>query len=387
MKTSHTFAILLIASLYLTACHASVATVKETAVSPTRQPTIEPTPIQSAFTKIVDDQEPGEPLAITITFLDAATGEPIPAAELWIRQTTDTGIYDEDSEGKPRIQATLRSNEAGQIQVATILPGAYDNDPTASRHIHLSISAAGYEDIERVIHFDNDPNLTQAQRTWELSIVAAMDQNKAGAWSTNIEIPLAPIKEANWQTFTIHPEQSTATYQVEEEFLNKEDWLSAHGLTAGLATAIGSTNQIEGSLQIDLSQSPPIVGENQFSVDLMSLRSDQEGRDNTVQRDVFGNGRFGTATFTIEQLTSFPEKFEEGVPISFVMEGDLTIRETTQPVAFEVTAQIEGSTMTGVASTQLQMSDFNITPPNLLGILTVSETVAIQLDFVLQATE
>ena len=383
MKTLRTFAILLITSLFLTACGSSVAPVKETAVSPTPKPT----PPQSPFIAIVDEQEPGAPLAITITFIDAATGKPIPAAELWIRQTTDAGIYDEDAEGKPRIQGTLRSNAAGQIQVATILPGAYENDPTASRHIHLSITAAGYGDIERVIHFDNDPNLTEAQRTWELSIVAEMDQNKAGEWSTNIEIPLTPIAAITEQTFTLLSEQSTVSYQVEEEFLNREDWLSAHGLTAGLATAIGSTNQIEGSLQIDRSQSPPIVGENQFSVDLMSLRSDQEGRDNTVQRDIFGNGRFGTATFIIHQLTNFPEKFEEGVPISFIMEGDLTIRETTQPVTFEVTAQIEENAITGVAATQLQMSDFKIAPPNLLGILTVSETVVIQLQFVLQMSE
>ena len=380
MKTSHTFAILLIASLFLTACGSSVAPVTETAVSSTPLPT----PIQSPFTAIVDEQEPGEPLAITINFLDEGTGEPIPAAELWIRHTTDAGIYDEDTDGNPRIQGTLLSDENGQIQVATILPGAYDNDPTAARHIHLSITAAGYEDTERVIHFDNDPNLTEAQRTWELSIVAAMDQNKAGEWSTNIYIPLTPIAATPEQTFILLPEQSTVSYQVEEEFLNKEDWLSAHGLTAGLATAIGSTNQIEGSLQIDLSQSPPIVGENQFSVDLMSLRSDQEGRDNSVQRDIFGNGRFGTATFIIHQLTRFPEKFEEGAPISFIIEGDLTIRETTQPVAFAVTAQFDNDQITGTATTQIEMSDFNITPPNLLGILTVSETVTIDLEFVLQ---
>ncbi|MEZ4594030.1 MAG: hypothetical protein R3D55_23255 [Chloroflexota bacterium] len=41
-------------------------------------------------------------------------------------------------------------------------------------------------------------------------------------------------------------------------------------------------------------------------MDLMSLASDQAGRDNGVRRELFGDGRFPTATFIPHSLTEFP---------------------------------------------------------------------------------
>lgn len=330
---------------------------------------------------LVSDDEPGERLVVTALVLDESTGEPVSGGEVYVRHTSVAGSYEEDETGEPRIHGTLLSDADGRVRFETIVPGAYADDPTASRHMHVTVSAGGYESLERVILFDNDPNLTPAERAFEFGIVAEMAQAPGGEWTTEITLPLAPAIAEKLQRFVLTPGSTTATYHVEEEFFERLDWLERHGLAPGSATAVGSTDQVEGFLEIDLSQKPPQVGDNAFSVDLMSLTSDQEGRDNTVRRDVFGDGRFATATFVIHSLEGVPDEFREGEELSFTMYGKLTIREVTQPAAFVATATLAEESIRGVATTRFQMGDFGIEPPELLGILSVSEEVTVTLVF------
>lgn len=369
----------------------------QTAVSPTPPPPTRPAAITEPaataaaaaasdepandYTRIVAPGELGEPLHIEIQIQDQQTGEPIPAAALWIRQTDDAGFYQEDASGNPRISGRLRSDGAGKIQVATILPGRYPDDPTASRHIHLTVEAAGYEPLERVLLFDNDPHLTAAERNFAFAVVAEMAQDEIGAWLTTIALALTPASGPDLQTYELVPAQSTAAYAVEEEFFPRQDWLDAHQLTAGMATAVGVTNEISGMMQLDLSQTPPAVGENQFSVDLSTLESDQAGRDNVLRRDFFSEPHTHLAAFEIHTLSDFSGDIQMDVPVFFTMAGDLTIHGVAEPAAFDVAATWGAETVTGTAVTEFPMSRFGMTPPSLLGILSVSDRVRVTLTF------
>ena len=91
-------------------------------------------------------------------------GVAIPQAEIYARQTDDAGFYHEDAAGMPRIHGRLHTNAAGISAFRTILPGRYPEDPTATRHIHLTVTAVGYEPLERVLLFDNDPYLTRRRK-------------------------------------------------------------------------------------------------------------------------------------------------------------------------------------------------------------------------------
>ena len=72
---------------------------------------------------------------------------------------------------------------------------------------------------------------------------------------------------------------------------------------------------------------------------------------------------------------------QEGDEVQFKLVGDLTIREITQPATFDVTAKLEGDTITGVATAQLLMTDFGIDPPNFANTLTVQNEFAVQVEF------
>lgn len=378
------FIILLIPACQSSASSPAAEASPAAAPLPTATPEIAATEVEPDVVSLVVATEPGEPLTVTARVVDEQTGAAIPQAELYARQTDEAGQYQEDTEGVPRIHGRLQTDAAGQAQFRTILPGRYPEDPTASRHIHLTVTAVGYEPLERVLLFDNDPYLTAEERTFEFSVVAPMVAAAGGGWTAQIELALRPQAAAR-QTFELAA--GAASYQVEEEFLDVPDWLARHGLTAGLATAVGTTEAVTGELQIDLSQTPPLLGDGSFTVDLMSLTSDQAGRDNSVRRELFGDGRFPTATFVPQSLADFPAQFGEGETVTFQLVGALTIHEQTQTVPWAVTAVWQANTLTGTATTHILLGDFGLKPPSLLGLLTVSEQVRLDLQFRLQAVE
>jgi len=62
--------------------------------------------------------------------------------------------------------------------------------------------------------------------------------------------------------------------------------------------------------------------------------------------------------------------------------GDLTIKETTKPVTFEVTTQLDGETLTGEATATILMSDFGIGPISLAGMLETEDEVLLTFNFI-----
>jgi hypothetical protein len=156
---------------------------------------------------------------------------------------------------------------------------------------------------------------------------------------TAVEEPTAtstPISEASsggqdvgeQHTYVIVPEESKASYVVDEEFF--ADALSKYGIQAGLTDTIGGTQETE---------------------------------------------------FTATAIEDTPATYQEGDEVQFKLVGDLTIREITQPATFDVTANLEGDTITGVATAQLLMTDFGIDPPNFANTLTVQNEFAVQVEF------
>ena len=68
--------------------------------------------------------------------------------------------------------------------------------------------------------------------------------------------------------------------------------------------------------------------------------------------------------------------------MSFKLVGDLTVRDVTQPATFDVTAQLAGDTLTGVATARTLMSRFGIEPPNFANTLTVADEFGIEVQFI-----
>jgi polyisoprenoid-binding protein YceI len=180
-------------------------------------------------------------------------------------------------------------------------------------------------------------------------------------------------------TFVIVPEESRASYLVSEEFF--EGALAKLGIQAGNVEVVGSTQTIEGQLQLDFADLSTLPGTNGFTVDMTSLTTDQSRRDNWVRENGPSFNRYPVAEFVATGLADTPLSYTQGEEVQFKMVGDLTVREITQPVTFDVIATFDGDTATGVATADLRMTDFDIEPPNFANTLTVADEFSVEVEF------
>ena len=102
------------------------------------------------------------------------------------------------------------------------------------------------------------------------------------ATATGTPIPLAGL-----QTFQIVSSQTTASYSVYENliFQNKPN-----------NDAIGTTHSVQGSFKIRTGTSPLVAAMN-ITVDLRTLQSDAQRRDNYIQQNSLQTDTYPDATF------------------------------------------------------------------------------------------
>jgi polyisoprenoid-binding protein YceI len=180
----------------------------------------------------------------------------------------------------------------------------------------------------------------------------------------------AAASSGDVRTFTIVSEQSEASYEVQEKFLNRE-----------LPNkAIGKTNAVTGEFQFTTDGKPTGQVTN-ITVDLSTLTSDSGMRDRRIRSQWLESNTYPNATFLSTGVDGVPESYSEGQEVTFKLNGNMTIRDVTKPVTFDVTGKLEGDTVTGTATTFVLMKDFGFDPPSVAGVLTVQDGVTITVNF------
>lgn len=182
------------------------------------------------------------------------------------------------------------------------------------------------------------------------------------------------------QTFVV-TDASRASYVVDEEFF--ADALSKLGINPGTQVVVGTTPGVTGQIQLNFGQAE-LLEQAQFTVDMAGLRTDQERRDNWLRDNALQTARFPQAAFVATAVSGLPATYTEGQEVSFQLSGDLTIRDVTLPVTFDVTAVLDGNTLRGTAVLPLTMSSFGITPPDFVNTLTVADAFSIRVELVAQ---
>ncbi len=173
--------------------------------------------------------------------------------------------------------------------------------------------------------------------------------------------------------FVIVPEESEARYSINEVFISDNNTL---------ATAIGATSQVQGGMTLNYDD--PAASEfDPFVVDISTLRSDRSQRDRAIRRQWLESSTYPLAVFDVREVRNFPADPQEGEPIAFQLAGDMTVKETTQEVVWEVTATLEGDRLSGTATLATTLESFNIPVPSIANILRVTDGITLTLDFVM----
>jgi polyisoprenoid-binding protein YceI len=146
------------------------------------------------------------------------------------------------------------------------------------------------------------------------------------------------------RTFAIVPEQTEASYTVQEQFLNRD--------LPNLA--IGTTSAVEGTFQFSADGQP--AGQvTKIIVDLRTLASDSSMRDKRIKSQWLESDTYPYAEFVSTGVESLPASYAQGQEVSFKLLGNMTIHGVTQPLTFDVTGTLNGDTVTGTATSQIMM--------------------------------
>jgi polyisoprenoid-binding protein YceI len=181
-----------------------------------------------------------------------------------------------------------------------------------------------------------------------------------------------PAPESGMEAFVIIPAESQVSYEVGEVFLNQGNAFNL---------AVGVTSEVNGEILVDRAN-PQNSSIGPISVDVSQFTSDNQRRDNAIRERFLESAKFPIVEFNPQEIQSLPESYTEGEQISFQVSGDLTVRDVTKPVTFEVTLVGDGVTMTGEATTTILMSDFGFGPISIGGILNTEDEVKVTFAFV-----
>ena len=130
--------------------------------------------------------------------------------------------------------------------------------------------------------------------------------------------------------------------------------------------AVGRTSQVEGELAIRGTT----VTAADVTVDMTTVASDEERRDNQFRGRIMNVATYPTATFKLTKPIELGSLPAEGTQLTVPVTGTLTLRGTTRTVSTNLTAQRSGSTIKVLSSLPVAFAEYGIPNPNFGGITT-----------------
>lgn len=152
-------------------------------------------------------------------------------------------------------------------------------------------------------------------------------------------------------------------------------------------TVVGVTNQVAGQIAVDPAD-PASAQVGQISINARTLATDSDMRNRAVKNRILQTDAYEFVTFQPTQLTGLPESAAAGEPLSFQITGDLTIRDTTKQVTFDVTlTPVDETRLEGLATLTIPYRDFGLAIPDSPSVDTVADNVTLELEFVAVASQ
>ncbi|HSJ06814.1 MAG TPA: YceI family protein [Longimicrobiales bacterium] len=142
--------------------------------------------------------------------------------------------------------------------------------------------------------------------------------------------------------------------------------------------AVGTTTGVEGAITVD--GAGRIGAGSGFTIDLASLASDSDRRDNYVRRNTLQTDEHPSAVFVPTAFSGLAFPLQAG-EAAFRITGDLTIRGVTRPVTWDVTARTAGDGITGTARTSFTFEDFSLDKPRVASVLSVADEIRLEYEF------
>jgi polyisoprenoid-binding protein YceI len=179
-----------------------------------------------------------------------------------------------------------------------------------------------------------------------------------------------PRPAADTLRLVVAPDGNEARYRVREQLLHVDL----------PSDAVGITHAVTGTIVLDATGQLVPAG-SRITVDVRPLQSDRSYRDRYVQGRLLETSTYPNVAFAPRTTSGFPAAIPASGDFSFSVTGDLTVRNATHSVTWDVTARAVPGGYTGSASTKFTFADFGLSKPSVPVVLSVADTIKLEYDF------
>lgn len=172
----------------------------------------------------------------------------------------------------------------------------------------------------------------------------------------SMEITTVETKEGDF----IIQEGSTVSYVAQKVFLSKPT-----------LEVVGTNSSIQGAITIDDEARAVSV---HVQIDPSHFKTDSSRRDGDVAKMFDGPISVEGKDITAEGVMG------DGNVVSGTVDLNVTINGITKTLPFEITASLENDTISAEGSSEIMMSEFDVTPPSLLNVYTVEDALGLRFD-------
>lgn len=147
-------------------------------------------------------------------------------------------------------------------------------------------------------------------------------------------------------------------------------------------TVVGATPKVNGQIMIDWTN-PANTKVGKIEIDATDFKTNNERRNGAIQRFILQTDQFPVVTFEPTAIEGLPASVKAGDALTFKITGNLTVRNITAPVTFDVTANAKSETeIEGTAKANTTRTAFQLTIPSVPNVADVTDEVALELTFV-----
>jgi len=149
--------------------------------------------------------------------------------------------------------------------------------------------------------------------------------------------------------------------------------------------AVGTTQSVSGSITI--APDGAMTSGSKITVDLRTLKSDDERRDNYLRDRTLQTNQSPFAEFVARRLTGLAAPIPASGKAALQLVGDMTVHRVTSEIVWTIDATLGPDRVTGQAKTNFTFAKFGLILPRLPGLLSVDDNIRLELDLVLKRTD
>ena len=137
--------------------------------------------------------------------------------------------------------------------------------------------------------------------------------------------------------------------------------------------AVGRTSDITGQAESTGDGDALTFTSASFEIDLTTLTSDQDRRDQRIREIGVESDRFPTATFKLTEPLELDASKVDAT-------GDLTLHGVTKNVTIPLQVRVSGATAEAVGKLTFGWGDFGMTAPSVAGFVSVEDDATMEFD-------